>query len=133
MSRENVELVRLAYEQGYARREVDSIRDRLAADFRFYTRPEFPGEKLSYTADEVARLWADLDETYTEYSLVPEDFTELGEYVLVTLTQSAQLRDSGSRIEAKTYHLWKVEDGKVLAGWAYASREVALDAVGLEE
>jgi hypothetical protein len=53
--------------------------------------------------------------------------------VLVTLRQSAQLRGSGSRVEAVIHHLWQLDHGKVLEAWTYAERAEALDAVGLLE
>ncbi len=132
MSQENVELVRSAYEEDYARRRiVDDLRDRFADDFRFHTRPEFPG-RLVYHLDEIPALWADLDETYTEYSLVPADFTEVNEYVVVTLEASARMKDGEARIEATLYHVWHLQDGKLREAWTYGTRGEALEAVGLE-
>lgn len=128
MSRENVEIARLAYES-YARRAVDRFRDRFADDFRFHTRAEFPGRSV-HSLDEMPQIWADLDETYTEYSLVPGDFVDLGDYVLVTLTQSARLRGSDARIEMTIYHLWHIRDGKAREAWTYSDRAEAVEAAG---
>jgi hypothetical protein len=132
MSRENVDTVRLAYEVAYAQRSVDDVRDAFAEDYVFHSRPEFPG-RLSYRADDMPQLWADLDETYTEFSLVPEDFAPVGDYVVVTLRQSARLRASDARIESTIYHVWHVQNGVPQETWGYSTREEALEAVGLRE
>ena len=93
MSQENVEIVRLAYREGYERRTVENVRELAADDFCFHTRPGWPGRSL-YRFDEVLEFWADLDDTFTEYSLVPERFAAVEDYVLVTLRQSARMRGS---------------------------------------
>ncbi len=132
MSRENVEAVRVAYEVAYVERSVENVREAVAEDFVFHSRPEFPG-RSRYGLDEMTQLWADLDETHTEFSLVPEEFAPVGDYVLVTLRQSARMRDSAARLDSPVYHVWHVQNGKPREAWAYATREEALEAVGLRE
>ncbi len=129
---ENEEVVRLAYEVAYVRRSVEDIRDRFAEDFTWHNRPEFPGRPL-YRIDEMPELWADLDDTFSEYSLIPEDFTSVGDYVIVTVQTSARLRGSDARIEGTLYHVWHVLDGKPRETRVYGDRREALEAVGLPE
>ena len=132
MSRENVEAVRIAYDLAYAQRSVEGVRDRFAADFRWHSRPEWPGQ-AEYTVDNMTDLWADLDETFEEYSLAPASFEPLGAYVLVTVDQSTRLRASGDRLETRIYHLWRVEAGQPQETWSFGTREEALETAGLGE
>jgi ketosteroid isomerase-like protein len=129
---ENVEMVRRAYEVGYAARSVEVLRETFAEDFLFHTRPEFPGGG-AYGIDALTELWADLDDTYSEFSLVPVDYTAIGHHVLVTLRQSTRLRGSDARLENTIYHLVRINDGKVAEAWTYVDRERALEAVGPPE
>ncbi len=132
MSQENVETVRIAYDVAYVQRSVEGIRDRIAEDFIWHTRPEWPGRR-TYRGDEMTDLWADLDETFSEFELVPVAFEELGDHVVVEARQSACLRGSGSRIDATIWHLWRVEDGKPREAWSFSTRTEALKAAGLSE
>ena len=135
MSEESIELVRWFYEQGYARRTVDppGFEDRLASDYRFHTRPSFPGP-AAYRLDQLADLWADLDATYTDYSLVPKSYEPIGPaHVLVTLLQTARLRDSGDQIDETLYMLWHLSDGKAQETWTATDREQVFKAGGLPE
>ncbi len=130
MSRENVEVVRRAYEEAYAKRSVEGADDWISEDFRFHMRAEFPGQRF-YQRDEITEIWADLDETYSDFSLVPDEYADTGDYVLVTLNQSARLRESDVRVESTIYHVWEVRDGKAIEAWTYSDRADALEAVGL--
>jgi SnoaL-like protein len=130
MSQENVKLVRRAYEEGYAKRSVESLRERFADDFRFHMRPGWPGRPV-YRLDELPLIWADLDDTYTEYALVPERFEAVEEYVIVTLRQSARMAGSDARIESTIWHVWRFGDGTAVGAWTFDRRHDALEAVGL--
>jgi ketosteroid isomerase-like protein len=130
MSRENVAAVRRAYEVAYAERSVANVLDGVDESFVWHQRPEWPG-RSQYRIEDMPQLWADLDDTYTEFSAVPEDFAPVGEYVVVTVRISARMRASDRRIEGTQCHVWHIRDGKAREAWSYSTRAEALDAVGL--
>lgn len=132
MSQESVEVVQRAYDVAYAQRSVEDVREHIADDFVFHNRPEFPG-RSSYTGEQMPLLWADLDETYSDFNLLPVEFTEIGDYVVVTLRISSRLRGSDTRIENSIWHVWHIEAGEARQAWAYGSRQEALEAVGLRK
>ena len=135
MSEENVEIVRWVYEEGHAQRTVDILgsEDRVASDYRFHTRPDFPG-RSAYRIDQMVELWADLDATFTDYSLIPESYEPIGpDHVLVTLRQTARLRGSDQRLVESLYMLWQLSEGKVQETWTFTDRMQALAAGGLSE
>lgn len=132
MSPGNIEIVRRAYEEAYAKRSVEGTEDWVSEDFRFHPRAEFIG-RSSYTRDEILEFWTDLNDTYSEFSIVAEDYAEAGDHVVATMRQSARLRDSDLRVESTVYHVWQVRDGQAIAAWVYGDRAEALEAAGIEE
>jgi ketosteroid isomerase-like protein len=133
MSLENVALVRRAYDEAFAERSVAGpLRRFIADDFSFHMRAEFPGRAV-YGIEEITEMWADMDATFSDFQLVPNDFAEFGDYVLVTINQSTRVRGSDLRVEATIYHLWHVTGGKAQEAWAYSDRDEALEAAGLSE
>jgi ketosteroid isomerase-like protein len=130
MPHENVEVVRRAYRVAFAERSVEKVMDVVDESFVWHQRPEWPGRSL-YRMEEVPQLWADLDEAFAEFSIVPEDFDAAGEYVVVTVRIGARMRTSEARIESMLYHLWHMQDGKALEAWTYNTRAEALEAAGL--
>src|SRR3712207_5616822 len=107
---DSVELVRSAYE-GYARRTIAEHRHLFAPGFQFHMRTEFPLTG-PYGIDDLPAMWADLDETFTDYELVPTDFDQIGDRVLVTLSVSALMRGAEARIRDTIFHVWLVREGK---------------------
>jgi ketosteroid isomerase-like protein len=132
MSQENVQTVRRLYEVAYAQRSVENVRDAVDESFVWHQRPEWPG-RSQYRADDMPQLWAELDDTYAEFSLVPEDFAPVGEYVVVTARTSARMRASEARIDSTLFHVWHLRGGRAREAWTYGTRAEALDAVGLSE
>ena len=135
MSEENVEVVRWVYEKGFAQRTVDvpGSEDRMTSDYRFHTRPDFPGPPF-YNLDQMVELWADLDSTFIDYSLTPESYEPVGPaHVLVTMSQTTRLRGSDQQIVETLYMLWHLIDGKAHETWTSTDREQALEAGGLSE
>jgi hypothetical protein len=132
MAEENADRVRLAYEVAYVNRSVEGVRDRFAPDFIWHSRAEWPGKK-SYGVDEMPELWADLDDTFSEFELIPTAYEEVSpSHVLVTVRQGFRLRGGESRVEITLWHLWLVE-GLPREAWVFADRASALAAAGLSE
>lgn len=132
MSQENIEIVRAAYEVAFAQRNVEGVLDRFAEDFTWQQRDEFPG-RTTYGPMEMPQLWAELDDTYSELNMVPVEFADAGDYVVVTVDTSARLRGSDSRIETTIWHVWRMRDGLAVEGRAYGSRREAAEAAGLAD
>ncbi len=67
----------------------------------------------------------------SDFSLAADDFEAIGDYVVVTVKQSARLRGSDARIDDTIYHVWHVPNGRPRETWGYGSRDEALEAAGL--
>ena len=132
MSNENVEVVRWAYENSHAQRSVDvpGIEERVTPSYTFHTREGWPGA-TSYRLAEMTALWADIDTTFSDHSLVPQSYEAIGSTdVLVTLHQTARLRGSDHRINETIYMLWRLVDGRAEETWTFTDRAKALEAAG---
>jgi hypothetical protein len=135
MSEKNVETVRWLYEKSHAQRTVDvpGIEERIAPDYSFHPRHGWPGRTV-YRLDEMVDLWADLDTTFTDHSLVPQSYEAIGTaHVLVTLRQTARLRGSNQRIHETIYMLWHLAEGRAQETWTLTDKAQALEAAGLSE
>lgn len=135
MSEENVEIVRWLYEEGHAKRTIDvpGVEDRVASDYRFHARPDFPSRPV-YRLDQLPEFWADLDSTFDDYSLIPQSYESVGPaHVLVTLRQTARLRGTDQRISELIYMLWYLTEGAVRETWTATGRTEVLESAGLSE
>jgi len=133
MSGENVEIVQWLHERGHARRTVEAagVQDRVASGYVFHPRPGFPG-RSAYRLDELVDFWADFDATFTDYSLTPESYEPIGaSHVLVTLRQTARLRDSDQMLTEVIYMVWHLDQGVAQETWTFIDRSEALEAAGV--
>ena len=130
-----MEIVRWAYENTHAKRTVDvpGLEERVAPDYTFHPRRGFLG-RPAYRLDEMVDLWADLDATFTDHSLVPQSYEAVGtDRVLVTLRQTALLRGSTQRLTDTIFMLWRLREGIAQETWTFTERAEALEAAGLSE
>ena len=130
MSQADLDLVRLAYDICWAARTIEPLKDRFAEGFTWQQRFEWPG-RSDYGRDEMTALWADLDETYSEFELTPTDFTDCGEHVLVFVKTRARLRSSEAWVEGTLYHVWHLHDGLALGTRVFSDPSEARHAAGL--
>ena len=89
---------------------------------------------MAYRLDEMTALWADIDATFSDHSLVPQSYEAIGSTdVLVTLHQTARLRGSEHRINETIYMLWRLVEGRADETWTFTDKAKALEAAGLRE
>jgi ketosteroid isomerase-like protein len=74
-------------------------------------------------------MWDEFDSPRIEV----HDLTDAGDQVLVSVTLRGRGKQSGVEASWDVWHLWTMQDGKVVHGQAFASREKALEAAGLSE
>ena len=74
-------------------------------------------------------FWGEFDHARLEV----HEFLEAGDQVLVTLTMRGRGKQSCAETSGTLWHLWTVQDGKVVRGQGFTSRHEALEAAGLQE
>ena len=128
MSKENVEVVRRAYE--------DWSRGDFSAGDVFDSEVEFdmvdwPGRDRSHGIQEMAGAWQESLAAWDDFRAEPTDFIETGSYVVVPTHVTARGKGSGVEVTADTATVWTFESGKVGRLALHWDAVAALAAVGL--
>jgi ketosteroid isomerase-like protein len=122
MSQENVEIVRR-----FLAADVDEAMP--------YADPGIvwnPIEELPTQGHEAVR--ASLDHwkaEWEDYEVVPEEFVDIGDQVVVTVRLRGRGRGSGVQIDARFYDVYTLRDGKIVRMDQFTDRSEALEAAGL--
>jgi ketosteroid isomerase-like protein len=70
---------------------------------------------------------------WDDYRLMPEEFVERGDRVVVTVRLGGRGRGSGVEIDARFYDVYTLRDGKIVRMDQFTERADALEAVGRSE
>ena len=137
MSRENVDLVRRAYEQ---LGQHDPLGDWswFFDEFAHDDLELWPSE-MYLDADEVyrgregwARFWREFSDAWEWWRLEVDEIIDAGgEQVVVMARAVGRAKASGLDLSQEEAHVWTVRDGKAAVGRSYLSRADALRAAGL--
>ena len=130
MSEENVEIVRRGF-NAFQRGGPEALLELLSDNVIIY-RAQPDGATLHGKAgfrDAVA----DWTEDFGEWQVLPQEFTDLGERVLVRVLQIARGRTSGVRAEEDWWFLFELTGSKVSKLSFYSNPAEALEAAGLSE
>ncbi len=132
MSRENVELVRAAYE-AWNRGDIGAALEHSRPDVRFVQDRRIPGA-VDLTGREACRAWLEsFYETWDEFRLSPDRIEAVGDRVLILATIRAKGRMSEIEIEQRIGHILTVHGGQTVEWRSYADPADALEAAGLRE
>jgi ketosteroid isomerase-like protein len=130
MSQENVEVVRQGFE-AFERGQLDVMLDLFTDDVTTY-RADPDGATYHGKAGFLDAT-ADWTEDFSEWRVLPQEFVDLGERVLVRVRQMAEGKSSGVRVEEDFWFLFEVSGTKVSKLSFYSRRADALQAAGLRE
>jgi ketosteroid isomerase-like protein len=132
MSQENVERLRRSYEAFNATGRVDP--ELWATDVEYVQTADVGvGETVFRGREGVAEAIAELADAFEGLSIEPERLVDLGDRVLALVRLRGRARRSGVPIDASFAHVATFR-GPEIAHWqAYARREDALEAVGLQQ
>jgi ketosteroid isomerase-like protein len=133
MSQENVDAVRALF-VAFADRDLDAAARVL--DPKVEIRPAIVGgpEGIVYRGlPGNGEFWADIDATWAEFRIEPEEFRDLGERVLVLGRAFARGRESGVAVNEPAAWIAELHEAKIVGFWSFSSRAEALKAAGLRE
>jgi uncharacterized protein len=132
MSQENVELVRGGHE-AFARGDVDAVLGGLDPEIEVRPPREFPGED-SYHGHAgflaYSERWVG---SWEEYRLIPEEFIDAGDRVVVAYRAVGRGKGSGIEVETRMAHVWTIREGKAVRLEMFRTPAEALEAAGLRE
>jgi ketosteroid isomerase-like protein len=133
MSRDNVDVVRALFD-AYRRQAIDAAVDVTHPDIE--VRPSIAGgpEGNIYRGRDGFRAFlADVEAAWADFSIEVDEYRDLGATVLVLGRSFARGGESGVALEAPTGWVVVVRDGKIHRFTSFASRDEALEAMGLQE
>jgi ketosteroid isomerase-like protein len=136
MSRENVEVVRLAIEANRSDDVEASIEALVALSdpSSEYTRVTAAVDPQTYRGhDGIRHYFGDMADSWQEWRSEAEEILELRPNTVVATVRFHGIgKDSGVPIEARLGVVFVLSEGKLLRGHAYPSREEAFEAVRAE-
>lgn len=132
MSRENVELVRRAFEAGGANR-ADAVLPFLPEDVVWYAPPGWVEEREYRGYDGVRRAMAVWSDTFDDYRAEIAEVREAGERVVVLVWQLGKVKGSDEEVRQKMGVIYAdFRDGTIGEARFYFTWEDALEAAGLD-
>jgi ketosteroid isomerase-like protein len=132
MSKENVEVVRTAYE-AWNRGDLHWTLDHVTPDFEFRTTHLFPDTEDVYWGREgMKRFWKTFRGPWETLLIEVERIEPIDDRVLALLQFHGRGRN-GLEVTLEYAHLFTVENGMVALIVGFASWQEALEAAGLSE
>jgi ketosteroid isomerase-like protein len=133
MSEQNVEIVRRAVD-AFSGRDADLAASFATPDFEWF--PAMPGtvERGSYRGREgVGMYFRDVLDTWEELRVLPDEFRDLGDRVLMLGRIEGRGRGSGVNVDTPWGGIFDFRDGGVWRVRSYLDQSEALRAAGLSE
>ena len=79
------------------------------------------------------RAWRIGKAEWDDYRLMPEEFVDMGDRVVVTVRLGGRGRGSGVEIDARFYDVYTLRDNKIVRMDQFTERSEALAAAGLSQ
>ena len=133
MSQENVEIIRKMYE-GFTRAGPEGMLE--------FMHPEIDHRAIEGAPDDIGvfsghdamrRYYGQWVEMFDDFRAEVEELMEIGDRVVAVLHVIARMKESEAEIDMRLGVVWTFRDGTAFSGREYATREQALEAVGLRE
>jgi ketosteroid isomerase-like protein len=130
MSRENVEIVRKAYD-AFNESGVDALLEYFHPDLEYdVTAGDGPFAGMYHGHAAVRNFLTDYLDSWEYARMEAADVAEVGEdHVLVLLRMSLRGKGSGVEVSAETFNTWTMRDGKAARVAIHNERAEALEAV----
>jgi ketosteroid isomerase-like protein len=131
MSQENVDTAR-DFIAAYNRRDYDAAVEHFDPEIE-WVLPARQSSDSGRGPDEVKRFWNDIDETFEELRLEPQEFVDAGDRVATRLRHYGRSR-SGAEIDVEMYHqVATFRAGKMVRIEFFGEWTEALEAAGRSE
>jgi len=133
MSEESVAIARRAYE-AFNRGDLQAMVADLAPNFEYATTGAIPGMTGVYRgAEGILGFLEWMRSEFERPRIEVHELVDAGDQVVAAVTLRGRGKQSGVEASWDVWHAWTMEDGKVVHGQAFTSREEALEAAGLSE
>ena len=127
----NTDTLKQGYE-AFGRGDLDGATENFADDIR-WENPEasqVPNNGVTEGRDAVKQLFADLANHWESFSIVPDEFIESGDTVVVLSHAEAKGKQTGKKVKLPWVHIWRFSDGKATEVQALTDTALAAEALG---
>ena len=128
MSQENVEIVRRSFD-GYQRGDLETAMADAHPQIVWNPAEEAPMRGLDALRAYLAR-W---EREWEELETTPEEFIDAGDHVVAIVHFRGRGRGSGIEVDARSYPVYTLREGKIISMEEFTERSEALEAAGLSE
>ena len=121
MSSQNVAVVQGLYD-GFAAGDVGAVLGAMSPDIVWNEAENFPyADRNPYLGPEavLTGVFARIGTEWEGFTVVPEDVLDAGDAVVVLGRYRGTYVATGRALDAQLVHVWRVEDGKVVAFQQY--------------
>jgi ketosteroid isomerase-like protein len=132
MSRQNVELVRRAFDR-WRSGDIDRAISGLDGSVEWHMASDEPDARTLRSREEVAEMLRGWVESFEEFSVSPLDFIDVGAEVVVPLRFVARPHGAAAPVTIEETQVFTIRDGWVVRVREYRTKTEALQAVGLSE
>ena len=132
MSLENVEIVKRAID-AFSRGDADAFADLTTPDLEWTTGLGAIEGEIFRGREGVETYFGRLGEAWDEFRLLPDEFRDFGDVVLVLGRLEGRGRRGGVPIDSTVGTVWELRGGEIWRLRAYLDRAEALKAAGLSE
>ena len=130
MSQENIELIRAGF-AAFERGDVSQMLNLMADELVVYRAD--PDGATFHGKEGYFEATAEWTEGFSDWSVVPEEFIDVGDFVVAHVRQRARLEASDISVESPFWFVFEVNGTKVTKLSFYARRSEALEAAGVRE
>jgi ketosteroid isomerase-like protein len=132
MSQDNVEILRRALPDS-APADVEALLALLDERVEWDYVGAFPEVVTYHGPDEVREFLQQWSGAFDGFGFEAEEAIGAGDSVVVLLHQWGQGKETGARVESRTWQVFTFRDGKIVHCRGYGTKAEALDAAGLTE
>jgi ketosteroid isomerase-like protein len=127
----NTDALKQGYE-AFGRADLDGATANFADDIRWENpeAPQIPNNGVTEGKDAVKQLFAELGNYWESFSIVPDEFIESGDTVIVLSHSEAKGKDTGKEVKLPWVHIWRFSGDKVTEVQALTDTALAADALG---
>jgi ketosteroid isomerase-like protein len=127
----NTDTLKQGYE-AFGRGDLDGATENFADDIR-WENPEasqVPNNGVTEGRDAVKQLFADLANHWESFSIVPDEFIESGDTVVVLSHAEAKGKQTGKEVKLPWVHIWRFSGDKATEVQALTDTALAAEALG---
>ena len=127
----NTDTLKQGYE-AFGRGDLDGAIANFADDIRWENpeAPQIPNNGVTEGKDAVKQLFAELGNYWESFRIVPDEFIESGDTVVVLSHSESKGKDTGKEVKLPWVHIWRFSGDKVTEVQALTDTALDADALG---